>query len=91
MNTLIWTDTFVRTARRFLKKHPDLRGEFEHVLYHLEKNPGHSSLRLHPLKGKFQGKHAVSLAYSYRIVLILTLQNQEIILLDIGSHDAVYR
>jgi len=57
----------------------------------LEYNPGHSSLRLHPLKGKFQGKHAVSLAYSYRIVLILTLQNQEIILLDIGSHDTVYR
>jgi mRNA-degrading endonuclease YafQ of YafQ-DinJ toxin-antitoxin module len=57
----------------------------------LEYNPGHSSLRLHPLKGKFQGKHAVSLACSYRIVLILTLQNQEIILLDIGSHDAVYR
>jgi len=91
LNTLIWTDTFVRSARRFLHKHPDLRGEFEHVLHHIEKDPRHSSLRLHPLKGKFQGKHAVSLAYSYRIVLILALQNQEIVLLDIGSHDNVYR
>ena len=91
MNTLIWTDTFVRTARRFLQKHPDLRAEFERVLYHLEEDPAHPSLRLHPLKGKYQGKHAVSLAYSYRIVLILVVQNQEIILLDIGSHDNVYR
>jgi mRNA-degrading endonuclease YafQ of YafQ-DinJ toxin-antitoxin module len=91
LNSLTWTDTFVRTARRFLKKHSDLRAEFERVLYHLEKDPSHPSLRLHPLKGKYQGKHAVSLAYSYRIVLILALENQEIILLDIGSHDHVYR
>ncbi len=91
MNTLVWTDTFVRTARRFLKKRPELRGELEQVLQRLETTPDHPSLKLHPLKGSLKGKHAVSLTYSYRIVLILALADNEIILLDIGSHDEVYR
>jgi len=45
---------------------------------------------LHPLKGKMQGLHAVSVTYSYRISLTLKVTEKEIILLDIGSHDEVY-
>ena len=48
-------------------------------------------LRLHRLKGEHRGKHAVSLTYSHRIVLILQITKREVILLDIGSHDEVYR
>lgn len=91
MNTLVWTDTFIRTARRFLKKRPELRGEFEQVLQRLESNPSHPSLKLHPLKGALKGRHAVSITYSYRIILILALRDHKIILLDVGSHDEVYR
>jgi hypothetical protein len=43
------------------------------------------------LKEKHRDKHAVSLTYSYRIVLILRLTADEIVLLDVGSHDEVYR
>lgn len=88
---LIWTQTFVRSAKRFLKRHPDLRGEFEHVLRMLEEDPQQRKLRLHPLKGSLKGKHAVSVTYSHRIVLILALQESELVLLDIGSRDQVYR
>ena len=91
MNTLVWTETFARTARRFLRRHSDLRPDFEAVLRQLETDPAHPSLRLHPLKGRHHGKHAVSLTYSYRIVLILVLIRGEIVLLDVGSHDDVYR
>jgi mRNA-degrading endonuclease YafQ of YafQ-DinJ toxin-antitoxin module len=35
--------------------------------------------------------HAVSIGYSYRLTLTLKLAEREIILLDIGSHDDVYR
>ncbi|MDA0839540.1 MAG: plasmid stabilization protein [Planctomycetota bacterium] len=90
-NTLVWTDTFVRTARRFLRRHPDLVGVFEDLLKQLEADPHVPRLRLHGLKGKHRDKHAVSLTYSYRITLILRLQENEIVLLDIGSHDEVYR
>jgi len=90
-NTLAWTPTFTRTARRFLRRHPEVRGEFETVLRHLEDNPNHPSLRLHPLQGNHRGKHAVSLTYSYRIVLVLVLVKAEVVLLDVGTHDDVYR
>ncbi len=91
MTQLVWTNTFVRTAKRFLKRNPDLRGEFERVLRQLEDDPSNPKLRLHPLKGKLAGKHAVSLTYSHRIVLTLLLEKGEIVLLDIGTHDQVYR
>ena len=91
MHTLVWTETFARTARRFLRRHPDLRADFAAVLRQLETDPGHPSLRLHPLHGRHRNKHAVSLTYSYRIVLILALTRGEIVLLDVGSHDDVYR
>lgn len=91
MNQLVWTSTFTRTAKRFLKKNPHLRGEFKRTLHQLEEDPSHPKLRLHPLKGKLAGKHAVSLTYSHRIVLILVLDEHEIILLDVGTHDQAYR
>lgn len=87
---LVWTETFERTARRFLRRHPDLAGLLEDVLLQLETDPYAPKLRLHRLKGKHRDKHAVSLTYSYRIVLFLRLEASEIILLDIGSHDEVY-
>ena len=91
MNTLVWTNTFSRTARKFLKKSPALRAEFERVLKQLEEDPRHPKLRLHPLKGPLAGKHAVSLTYSHRIVLVLALDKGEIVLLDVGTHDQTYR
>ena len=89
--TLVWTETFERTARKFLRRHPDLVGLFDDVLFQLEVDPHAPRLRLHQLKGKHCDKHAVSLSYSYRIVLILRLTPAEIVLLDVGSHDEVYR
>jgi len=89
--TLVWTETFVRTARKFLRKHRDLAGLFEDVLKQLEDDPHLPRLRLHRLKGKHRDKHAVSLTYSYRVVLILRIEEGEIVLLDVGSHDDVYR
>jgi hypothetical protein len=34
---------------------------------------------------------AVSLTYSYRLTLLLRVTEQEVVLLDIGTHDEVYR
>jgi len=88
---LVWTATFVRTARKFLKRHPHLRGIFEDVLKQLELDPRTPRLRLHALRGPYQGTHAVSLTYEYRIVVILRLAENEVVLLDVGTHDEVYR
>lgn len=81
---------FLRQARRFFKKHPDLKPRFAEVITNLQHDPFQPALRLHPLARKLAGCHAVSLTYSYRITLTLLVTEEEIILLDIGSHDEVY-
>jgi mRNA-degrading endonuclease YafQ of YafQ-DinJ toxin-antitoxin module len=88
--TLVWTESFARTARKFLRRHPDLAGVFEDVIRQLETDPRTPRLRLHTLRAKHTGTCAVSLTYEYRIVLILRLTPKEVVLLDVGSHDEVY-
>ena len=88
--TLVWTATFVRTARKFLRRHSDLEGLFADMLRQLEKDPAAPRLRLHQLQGRHNGKFAVRLTYEYRIVLILRLTAKEVVLLDVGTHDEVY-
>lgn len=53
-------------------------------------NPAHPSLRPHALRGKFDGLHSVSINLSYRITLELLIQDQQIIPVNVGDHDAVY-
>ena len=91
MFTLVWAPSFTREARRFLRKHPDLRVDVEQALQDLEIDPFQSHLKLHPLRGQLEGMHAISVTYSHRIILILQVTEREITLLDIGSHDDVYR
>jgi mRNA-degrading endonuclease YafQ of YafQ-DinJ toxin-antitoxin module len=88
--SLVWTDTFSRTARKFLRRHPELAGVFKNVLQLIETDPQTPQLHLHSLKGRHQGKHAVRLNYEYHIVLLLKIVDKEVILLDVGSHDEVY-
>jgi addiction module RelE/StbE family toxin len=85
------SDQFLRQARKFFKKHPDLKPRFAAVFEALKQDPFQSGLGLHQLAGKLSGCHAVRLTYSYRITLTVMITDKEIILLDIGSHDEVYR
>ncbi len=89
--TLIAPDAFRRRLRKFLKQHRDLVDDVHGVLSRLETDPFDPQLHLHPLGGQLTGWWAVRITYSYRVVLILELTEQEITLLDIGSHDDVYR
>lgn len=88
---IVWTPPFTRAARKFLRTHPDLRQRFERALHDLAQDPYQPHLRLHPLHGVLEGVHAVRVTCAYRITLTLRISDQEILLLDIGSHDDVYR
>jgi mRNA-degrading endonuclease YafQ of YafQ-DinJ toxin-antitoxin module len=88
--TLATTAFFDRRARKFLSRHPGLRSRFAETLTQLATDPFYPALRLHALGGKLDGLHAVSLTYSYRITLSLQISENEILLVDIGSHDEVY-
>jgi mRNA-degrading endonuclease YafQ of YafQ-DinJ toxin-antitoxin module len=89
--TLVFTDSYNRRAAKWLKRHPELRGQYLKTLQLLEANPFHPSLRLHALQGRLQGLHSVSINLSYRIALELLITEAEVIPIDIGNHDAVYR
>ena len=82
---------FRRQAAKFFRQHPELEARFEAVVAALEVNPFDPSLRLHPLSGRHKGLHAVCLTYAYRIALILLVDERHITLIDIGTHDEVYR
>ena len=87
---LVFTDDYMRRAVRFLKRHPTLKNQYAKTLALLEMNPHHPSLRLNALSGRLQGIHSVSINVTYRITLELLIHNQQIILLNVGDHDAVY-
>jgi len=71
--------------------HPDLRPKVAAILRDLENDPFQSHLKFHRLIGKLKDVQAVSITHSYRITLTVMVTDKEIILLDIGSHDEVYR
>lgn len=85
------TSTFDRQAHKFLKKHPEMRQRLKEVLKRLAVDPFDPALRLHALTGKLNGLQAIRIDYRYRIVLTLQVHAEEILLLDIGSHDVVYK
>ena len=87
---LVFTEQYNRRAARFLKLHPELRQHYLKTLQLLQAKPSHPSLRLHPLRGKHEGLHSVSINLSYRITLELLIQDQQIIPVNVGDHDAVY-
>ena len=51
--------------------------------------PNSPLLRLHKLKGEFEGLYAFSIAYDLRVVVDLSKPDIAI-MVDIGSHDEVY-
>jgi mRNA-degrading endonuclease YafQ of YafQ-DinJ toxin-antitoxin module len=87
---LIFTERYVRIAKRFLQRHPDMARAYVKTLALLEANPHHPSLRLHAMGGRLAGVHSVSINLSYRITLQMLITEQEIVPLDVGDHDAVY-
>ena len=88
---LIFTESYNKRATRWLKQHPNLRSAYLKTLQLLEVNPHHPSLRLHALSGRLSGLHSVSINLAQRITLEFLIEDQQIVPVDVGSHDAVYR
>ncbi len=94
MRTLIWGKTFVRTSRRTIKKHPTLSKDIEKTLRLLAEDPFIPQLETHKLKGKLSGSWACTVGYDWRIVFDFVKsemqKEDDILLLEIGTHDEVY-
>ncbi|MFP4075242.1 MAG: hypothetical protein ACLFTD_01975, partial [Halochromatium sp.] len=57
---LVTTQHFERRARKFLRKHPDLRQALRDTLDDLNRDPFQPKLKLHSLSGNLGGAQAVS-------------------------------
>ena len=90
MYRIVYPHSYLKRAKKFLKKHPEIHKQYRKTLELLEINPHHPSLRLHSLQGKLSDLSSVSINMSYRIVLEMIIRDKDIILVDIGSHDRVY-
>ena len=88
--TLMYPDSHIRRAKKFLRKRPEIQNQYRKTLELLELDPYHPSLRLHSLEGRLRGLFSVSVNMSYQIVLELEIQNEKMILINIGNHDQVY-
>ncbi|MES9901666.1 MAG: plasmid stabilization protein [Sedimenticola sp.] len=88
---LAFTASYNRRAAKFLKKHPELKKQYLKTLLLLEANPHHSALRLHALEGRLTGLHSISINISYRITLEFLIAADEIIPVNVGTHDEVYQ
>jgi mRNA-degrading endonuclease YafQ of YafQ-DinJ toxin-antitoxin module len=87
---ILYTNSYLKRAAKFVKRHPELLPQYEKTLKLLELNPHHPSLRLHRLKGPLRDIHAVSINISYRITLEFLIEDGKIIPVNVGSHDEVY-
>ncbi len=91
MYTVETTSEFDRRADKFFRKHPELRERFAGFILELRRDPFQPQFRLHRLSGKLDGLYAISLTYSTRLLLTILVTERTITLLDIGTHDEVYR
>jgi mRNA-degrading endonuclease YafQ of YafQ-DinJ toxin-antitoxin module len=88
---ILYPDSYVKRAKKFLKKHPEIHNQYKKTLELLELNPYHPSLRLHGLQGHLNGLSSISINMSCRIVLEIIIQEEEITLIAVGNHDQVYK
>jgi mRNA interferase YafQ len=90
--TLIQSPTFVRAAKRFVKKQPVAADAIRQTLHRLQDNAFDPILRTHKLKGDLAGYWASTAGYDLRIVFQLVPhgESEAILLLSVGTHDEVY-
>ena len=89
---LLPSTAFVRSARRFARKHPQLAAEIQLTLELLGEDAFHPQLKTHKLKGKLASSWACSGGYDLRVIFqFVKHKGADAILLEgIGTHDEVY-
>lgn len=92
---LVLSKAFEKSYQKFTKKNQALKSSIGNALLKLQFDAYDPALRTHKLSGKLASYLACSCGYNCRIIFTIdkdlsnpTIEN--IILLDIGTHDDVY-
>ena len=89
---LLRSNAFVRSAKRLVKKRPEVAEDLRATLELLSEDAFHSTLKTHKLKGDLEGSLACSVGYDLRVLFeFVQYKGAEAILLQtVGTHDEVY-
>ncbi len=90
MTKLVWDASFKRSYKKRVGNNTQLKKKFWNALELFSDNPFDSRLKTHKLTGKLDGLWALSVDYDCRIVFKFLKTPDEVLLIDIGSHDEVY-
>jgi mRNA interferase YafQ len=94
MRKLVVTSKFKRALKKFVNRNASLQQQVEKTLLQMTEDIFAPSLMSHRLKGEYEGLRACSCGYDCRIIFSIEKNHdtneEEIVLLNVGSHDEVY-
>jgi mRNA interferase YafQ len=94
MRKLVVTSKFKRALKKFVNRNASLQQQVEKTLLQMTEDIFAPSLMSHRLKGEYEGLRACSFGYDCRIIFSIEKNHdtneEEIVLLNVGSHDEVY-
>ena len=79
---------FEKKLKKFVSAHPELRSRIIETVNALLVDPLSRKYKAHKLSGSLSACYGVSIGFGYHIVYIF--DNDNLYLLNIGSHDDVY-
>lgn len=80
---------FIKASKKLTKNNLLIKEKIKKKIKLFTNNPKHPSLKLHKLKGKMVEDWSFSVENNLRIVF--TYVEEGVLLVDIGSHDEVYK
>lgn len=89
MINIVWDPGFKKAYQKKIKADDNLKKKFWKTMKLFSSNPFSKQLRTHKLTGTLKGLWAFSVDYDTRVIFSF-LTDDEILLIDIGSHDEVY-
>ena len=90
---LVWSSNFKRAYKKIIKKNPLLKDDIFAALDLLQKDLYNYKLSTHKLSGNLKGYYSASCGYDCRIIFTIKKDQTDqevIVLVTFGSHDAVY-
>ncbi|MCH8319066.1 MAG: type II toxin-antitoxin system mRNA interferase toxin, RelE/StbE family [Bacteroidetes bacterium] len=90
MINIIWDQGFKQAYKKKTKNSEKLKNKFWESIELFSVDPFNPKLRTHKLTGKLDKLWAFSVSYDCRVIFMFTDNKNEVVLIDIGSHDEVY-
>jgi len=89
MVNLVWDQAFKRKYKKIFTLNIELKKSFWEAISIFSQNPFDHKLRTHKLTGKLKGLWSFSVSYDCRVIFRF-INDHDVLLIDIGSHDEVY-